>query len=87
MFADFGIDLRKIKLYELAKLAFNRAKELKENDPNIWFNLARVHYELKEYKVALECTRHCLELSPEHEYAIRLKSATAKALAVATVIQ
>ncbi len=86
MFNSFGIDLRKVRLYNLAKLAFTKAKELKETDPNIWFNLSRIHYELREYRVAMECIDASLKIEPDHEYALRMKKAIIKAINPSPII-
>ncbi len=79
MFTDFGIDLRKVKFYDLAKLSFERANELQNDDPNIWFNLARINFESREYELALKCINMTLKIEPEHEYGIKLYKAILKA--------
>ncbi len=79
MFTDFGIDLRKVKFYDLAKLSFERANELQENDPNIWFNLARINFESREYELALKCINMTLKFEADHEYGLKLYKAILKA--------
>ncbi len=79
MFTDFGIDLRKVKFYDLAKMSFERAKDLQNDDPNIWFNLARINYESREYDTALQCVDMTLKIEADHEYGLKLHRAILKA--------
>lgn len=66
LFNEFGISLRKNKLYTQAIEYYGRALELSTNDPNLYINIARVFLENAKYQ---ECTAHLLKaytLSPEN---------------------
>jgi len=65
MFTDFGVDLRKIYLNELAMCHFRRATELSPNDSHTQFNLARILYELNRYDKAREHAETALRLEPD----------------------
>lgn len=74
LFNDFGINLRKNKMYNQAKEYYTRALELSEVDENLHINIARTFMELHEY---LPCTQHLFEalrLSPGNETALKFLS-------------
>ena len=67
LFNDLGIQLRKNGLFGEAVDYYSRALKLSPDDENLHFNLARSHFEKKEW---LPCLRHlCLamELNPNLE--------------------
>ncbi len=69
LFNEFGINLRKTKMYDQAVEYYERALTLTKNDENIHINLART---LLEKKDCAKCTTHlikALELAPQHESA------------------
>lgn len=71
LFNDFGISLRKNKMYNQAKEYYTRALELSEVDENLHINIARTLMEIQEY---LPCTQHLFEalrLSPGNETALK----------------
>lgn len=71
LFNDFGINLRKNKMYKQAEEYYTRALELSHNDENIHINLARALFEGEDRK---ECVAHLLEalrISPHNETALK----------------
>ncbi len=74
MFTDFGIDLRKVTQYKLALKAYERALELGINDANIYFNLARLHLDMKDYSLSWKAISHSLHIDPEHYYSLKLRT-------------
>nr|WP_321513612.1 tetratricopeptide repeat protein [uncultured Pseudodesulfovibrio sp.] len=54
LFNDFGIALRKSGLYPEAMAYFRRALEFVGDDENLYYNLARVHYENNDWEGCLE---------------------------------
>ncbi|MEG1610841.1 MAG: hypothetical protein RR317_06625 [Bilophila sp.] len=71
LFNDFGINLRKSKMYTQAKEYYARALELTTADENLHINMARALLELGEY---LPCTQHlldALQLAPDSDMAKR----------------
>ncbi len=69
MFNEFGINLRKSKMYDQAVTYYKRALELTESDENLHVNLARAFFETKDFS---DCAEHlfiALQLAPGHEQA------------------
>ncbi len=73
MFTDFGIDLRKSKLYTLASRCFQRAVNLSPNDGHALFNLARIYYEMGNFGKAVQYLDAALDKEPDLKCALRLK--------------
>lgn len=67
MFTDFGINLRKSKLPEIALKHHMRALDLSPNDSHAHFNVARAFYELGDMDRAERHLETSLSLSPELE--------------------
>lgn len=74
MFTDFGIDLRKSKLYTLASRFFQRAVTLSPNDGHALFNLARIYYEMGNYDKTAQYLDSALTKEPGLKCAQRLKT-------------
>lgn len=71
LFNDFGINLRKNKLFDQAVTYYGRALELTQHDENLYMNMARALLETKDME---GCTKHllkALELVPTHENALK----------------
>lgn len=81
MFTDFGIDLRKSKLYTLASRCFQRAVTLSPDDTHAIFNLARIYYEMGQYGKASRYLDAALEKEPDLKCALRLKARISEDLA------
>lgn len=73
MFTDFGIDLRKSKLYTLASRCFQRAALLSPDDGHALFNLARIYFEMGNFGKASQYIDAALGREPDLKYALRLK--------------
>ncbi len=71
LFNEFGISLRKNSMYAESLEYYQRAMELTEADENLYFNLARVHLEMKDFTNCLEYLLKALELAPTHETGLK----------------
>ncbi|WP_018123237.1 tetratricopeptide repeat protein [Desulfovibrio oxyclinae] len=68
LFNDFGINLRKNRMYDQALDYYLRAENLAENtDEHLYHNIARVFYEQGELKQCIEYLKKSLELNPKLE--------------------
>ena len=65
VFNEFGIDLRKMKMYQQALDSYSKALEINPDDPILNFNKARALIDLKQFKEALSHLERSLELKPE----------------------
>ena len=65
LFNEFGINLRKNKMTDQALEYYNRAEELAVRDDNLMFNIARAHFDKKEYGQAMDYLHKALELNPD----------------------
>ena len=54
LFNDYGIALRKAGLYPEAIACFNRALDYVEDDENLYYNLARAHFENNDWSACLD---------------------------------
>ncbi len=71
LFNEFGINLRKTKLYKEALVYYEKALELNSEDENLHLNIARVQFELKQINSCYESLEKVLSLDPKHEIAIK----------------
>jgi tetratricopeptide (TPR) repeat protein len=71
MFNDFGINLRKAKMYRQAIIYYSRALELTREDENLHVNLARALFEAKDIDGCVEHLLKALALSPMQEQATK----------------
>jgi tetratricopeptide (TPR) repeat protein len=67
LFNEYGIALRKKKLFGQAVDYYRRALDLSHDDENLWYNLARAQYERQDWAACAEAVTKCLELDPKHE--------------------
>ncbi len=72
LFNEFGISLRKKRLFEEALKYYFRARELSPDDDHLLLNIARVYYEQGRLKEAEATAREALKLNPELGEARRL---------------
>ncbi len=75
IFNEFGIDLRKMKMYQQALDSYTKALEIKPDDPVLNFNKARALIDLKRFEEALAHLERALELKedfPEAQQIARL---------------
>lgn len=71
LFNEFGINLRKSKLYDQSITYYKKALEMHSKDENLHLNMARVYLELKDIN---NCYKHVMaayELVPHHELTIK----------------
>lgn len=64
IFNEFGISLRKAKMYEEALANYMKAIEISPQDENLFFNIARLHYELNDPQKARDWLKKALDLNP-----------------------
>ncbi|GAB6038346.1 tetratricopeptide repeat protein [Fundidesulfovibrio butyratiphilus] len=64
LFNDFGISLRKNKMYAQALDYYRRAETLCESDEHLYYNVARAYLEQQEPAKALDSLRKALTLNP-----------------------
>ena len=65
LFNEFGISLRKNKMVDQALDYYARALELTENDENLYYNIARVQFDRKDFPKTIEMLTKALEINPE----------------------
>ena len=71
MFNDFGINLRKAKMYQQAVTYYSRALEMTSNDENLHVNVARALFETKDIDGCVAHLCKALDLAPKHEQATK----------------
>ena len=67
LFNEFGINLRKGRMFDEAVDYYKRALALTQDDENLFYNLARAYYEKGEPAKAAENLKTCLTMNPGHE--------------------
>ena len=73
MFSEFGVTLRKIKIFGLAMRYHSKALSLSPNESNILFNIARVYICLGDNEAAEKCLRTVLQTKPKLKEAVLLQ--------------
>lgn len=63
-FNEFGISLRKNGYYDESLRYYNKALEFTKKDENLYFNLARVHYERGDRDGCMKSLKNALDLNP-----------------------
>jgi len=71
MFNDFGINLRKAKMYQQAVTYYNRALEMTKDDENLHINMARALFETKDIEGCVAQLLKALKLVPKQEQATK----------------
>ncbi|MCL1986014.1 MAG: hypothetical protein FWG59_06180 [Betaproteobacteria bacterium] len=71
MFNDFGINLRKAKMYRQAVTYYSRALELSTDDENLHINVARALFEIKDTDGCVEHLLTALAIAPKQEQAMK----------------
>lgn len=79
LFNEYGIELRKGKMYDMAIENYQKAIEIDPEDEALYFNLARAYQENGEMDNAGENLKKALSMNPEFNEAKLLLSALAKA--------
>ncbi len=81
VFNDFGINLRKSKEIAIAIDYFRKGLVICRSDANLYFNLARVHYESGNMNDCVENLLNSLKIEPEHRHSLMfLKYANGKGM-------
>jgi tetratricopeptide (TPR) repeat protein len=71
LFNDFGINLRKNKMYKQSVDYYNRALTLSQEDDNLHINAARALLEEQEYVEAVNHLLAALKINPGNETALK----------------
>ena len=69
LFNEFGISLRKNKMFSQSLEYYLRALDLTKKDENLYINIARVYLELKDIPHCAEFLGKALEIAPANETA------------------
>ncbi len=64
LFNEFGISLRRTAMLNEALEYYNKALQLTQGDENLYFNVARTYFDLKDYAKCLDYLFKMLEISP-----------------------
>ncbi|MBN2809540.1 MAG: tetratricopeptide repeat protein [Deltaproteobacteria bacterium] len=72
IFNEFGIDLRRMKMYDQALDSYRKAMEINDKDPILKFNMARALIDKKLWAEALECLEQAILLKQEFPEAEKL---------------
>ncbi|MDR3361916.1 MAG: tetratricopeptide repeat protein [Desulfovibrio sp.] len=71
LFNEFGINLRKNKMFDHALVYYGRALEVAQEDENLHMNMARVMLETKNFAGCVEHLLKALDISPRHEVSLK----------------
>lgn len=82
LFNEFGINLRKSKLYDQAVDYYSRAIEMTDSDENLHYNMARAFFEKGQAAECREHLQHALLINPEHEEASKFMDFVKKRMEV-----
>ncbi|MFO7595103.1 MAG: tetratricopeptide repeat protein [Desulfocurvibacter africanus] len=74
MFNEFGIALRKGKMYDQAIEYYERAVVLAPDDENLHFNIARAAFHKDDVRKVYRHVSACLKINPAHENALQVKA-------------
>ena len=72
LFNEFGINLRKNKMYSQAVQYYERAVQMSPDDENLMYNIARAYLEEKNIDKTIEYIHLCLQKNPDLESAQKL---------------
>ncbi len=73
LFNEFGIKLRKNKLYKEALKYYFKAYRLEKWDEHLFFNIARACYEMGKSRAALRFINKALKINPNFKEGIKFK--------------
>ncbi|MFP4237065.1 MAG: tetratricopeptide repeat protein, partial [Desulfonatronovibrio sp.] len=69
LFNEFGINLRKQKMYDQALEYYTRGLDLVQNDENLHYNVARAYFAFNNHEKCFEHLKQALQINPEFEEA------------------
>lgn len=81
LFNEYGIELRKGKMYDMAIDNYQKAIEIDDTDEALYFNLARAYHENGKLDEAVENLKKALSMKPDFNEAKLLLNALTKATA------
>ncbi|MEN6473318.1 MAG: tetratricopeptide repeat protein [Syntrophaceae bacterium] len=79
IFNEFGITLRKTKMYDEALANYMKALEISPQDENLYFNIARLYYDKEDASKAQEWLEKALNINPDFREARQFKDVLASA--------
>lgn len=71
LFNEFGIKLRKNKMYDQCLEYYQKALELTQDDEHLYHNIARVYFDLGKIDKVVENLEKALEINPDFEEALK----------------
>jgi len=72
LFNEYGIKLRKNRMFSDAVGYYKRALELTREDENLYYNLARAEFEREGFTEAKKAVDKCLALNPDHAEGVKM---------------
>ena len=78
IFNEFGIELRKANMTDEALANYLKALEISPKDENLYFNIARLYYDAKDYEKALEWIKKSIVFNPHFREAIQFEALISK---------
>lgn len=74
IFNEFGIELRKANMVEEALANYMKAIEISPGDENLYFNVARLYYDAKDWTNALKWIEKSISINPHSREAKQFES-------------
>ena len=74
IFNEFGIELRKANMVEEALANYMKAIEISPGDENLYFNVARLYYDTKDWANALKWIEKSISINPNSREAKQFES-------------
>jgi tetratricopeptide (TPR) repeat protein len=81
IFNEFGIELRKANMLEEALANYQKAITISPKDEHLYFNIARIYYDIKEWNNALAWLKKALEINPHFRDAKNFQTLILKEMA------
>jgi tetratricopeptide (TPR) repeat protein len=81
IFNEFGIELRKANMLEEALANYQKAITISPKDEHLFFNIARIYYDIKEWNNALAWLKKALEINPHFRDAMNFQTLIGKEMA------
>ena len=86
IFNEFGIELRKANMLEEALANYQKAITISPQDEHLYFNIARIYYDIKEWNNALVWLKKSLAINPHFRDAMSFLSLIGKEMAALGII-
>ncbi len=81
IFNEFGIELRKANMLEEALSNYQKAVTISPQDEHLYFNVARIYYDIKEWNNALVWLKKALKINPHFRDAMSFQALIGKEMA------